>query len=70
VLAVLGAGEYFGEMAVLSDTSRNATVRARTRMNVVLVPKNDFDQLKTSVPEFEQVFREVATRRSEMKNSA
>jgi NADH dehydrogenase len=70
VLAVLGAGEYFGEMAVLSDTSRNATVRARTRMNVLLVAKNDFDQLKTSVPEFGQVFGEVATRRSAMKSSA
>jgi NADH dehydrogenase len=69
-VATLGPGEYFGEMAVLSDASRNATIRARTRMDVLLVSKCDFDLLKTSVPAFDQVFRDLATRRSEMKSSA
>jgi len=63
-IATLGEGDYFGEMAVLSDTSRNATVRARTRMNVLIVSKNDFDLLKAAVPVFGQVFRDLATRRS------
>ncbi len=69
-VATLGAGDYFGEMAVLSDTSRNATIRARTRMDVLLVSKSDFDLLKTSVPAFGQVFSDLATRRSAMKSSA
>jgi len=69
-VATLGPGDYFGEMAVLSDASRNATIRARTRMDVLLVSKSDFDLLKTSVPAFDQVFSDLALRRSEMKSSA
>ncbi len=69
VVATLGSGDYFGEMAVLSDTSRSATIRARTRMDVLLVAKSDFDHLKTSVPAFGQVFSDLASRRA-MKSSA
>jgi NADH dehydrogenase len=71
-VAVLGGGDYFGEMAVLTDTSRNATIRARTRLDVLLVSKCDFDLLKTSVPAFGQVFSDLAMRRSTavMKSSA
>lgn len=69
-VATLGAGDYFGEMAVLSDASRNATIRTRTRMDVLIVSKGDFDLLKTSVPAFGQVFSDLATRRSAMKSSA
>ncbi|MBZ5567702.1 MAG: FAD-dependent oxidoreductase [Acidobacteriia bacterium] len=72
VVATLRSGDYFGEMAVLMDCSRNATIRARTRMDVLLVSKNDFDLLKASVPAFYQVFSELAKRRSTeaMKSSA
>jgi NADH:quinone reductase (non-electrogenic) len=72
VVATLRSGDYFGEMAVLSDASRNATIRARTPMDVLLVSKADFDLLKTGVPAFGQVFRELATSRSAagMRNSA
>jgi hypothetical protein len=62
-LAELKAGDYFGEMAVLSDASRNATVRARTAMNVLLIPKNDFDKLKSNVPAFGEVFSALARKR-------
>src|SRR5580693_8648195 len=63
-VADLGAGDYFGEMAVLADASRNATVRATAPSDLLLIRKNDFDQLKTSVPEFGDVFRELARRRT------
>jgi NADH dehydrogenase len=62
-LAELKTGDYFGEMAVLSDASRNATVRARTAMNVLLIPKNDFDKLKANVPAFGEVFSALARKR-------
>jgi NADH dehydrogenase len=63
-LAVLKEGDYFGEMAVLSDTTRNATVRARTDMDVLLISKQDFHMLKTGVPAFGEAFREVARKRA------
>src|SRR5581483_5883467 len=35
LLATLKAGDYFGEMALLADQSRNATIQARTPMKVL-----------------------------------
>jgi NADH dehydrogenase len=64
LLATLKAGDYFGEMAVLADQSRNATIQARTAINVLIIPKQDFDKLRHSVPAFGDVFRELAKRRA------
>jgi NADH dehydrogenase len=64
LLATLSRGEYFGEMALLSDTTRNATIRARTAMNVLIIPKADFNKLRHSVPAFGDVFSELAQRRA------
>ena len=50
-------------MAVLADASRNATIRARTAMNVLLIPKSDFDKLKANVPAFGEVFGALARTR-------
>ena len=63
-LATLGAGEYFGEMAVISDKSRNATVRAKTAVDVLLIPKDDFARLGENLPAFAEVFRELAAKRA------
>src|SRR6516225_7948075 len=70
LLATLGRGEYFGEMALLSDRTRNATIRARTAMNVSIIPKEDFNKLRRSVPIFEDIFTELATRRADAGSSA
>jgi NADH:ubiquinone reductase (H+-translocating) len=64
ILATLSGGECFGEMAVLSDKTRSATVRARSAMSVVIIPKADFNKLRQSVPAFGDVFSELATRRA------
>jgi NADH dehydrogenase len=64
-VATLQSGSYFGEMALLSDLTRNATVRARTALDVLLIPKGDFDRLRKSVPAFGEVFRELAKKRLE-----
>jgi NADH:quinone reductase (non-electrogenic) len=63
VLAVLGAGSFFGEMAVLGDCGRNATVRARTAMRVIVMSKADFNKIRGIVPAFAKVFSELADRR-------
>jgi NADH:ubiquinone reductase (H+-translocating) len=64
LLTTLSRGEYFGEMALLSDRKRNATIRARTAMNVLIIPKGDFNKLRRSVPAFGDVFSELAKRRA------
>jgi NADH dehydrogenase len=66
-VATLHAGDYFGEMALLSDKTRNATIQARTAMEVLLIPKGDFDTLRKSVPAFGEVFRDLARKRAKLE---
>ena len=49
---------------MLSDGTRNTTLRARTAMNVLIIPKADFDKLRQSVPAFGDVFSELAKQRA------
>jgi len=44
-LARLEAGEFFGEMALLNDEPRSATVRAMTPVRALVVEKDDFRDL-------------------------
>jgi CRP-like cAMP-binding protein len=48
LLASLDRGAYFGEMALLSNRTRNATIRACTAKDVLIIPKIDFDKLRQS----------------------
>lgn len=45
VLAFLGEGEFFGEMALLTGAPRSATVEATTNVKVLQLRKDDFDVL-------------------------
>ena len=63
LLTTLGGGECFGEMALLSDRARSATIRAVSAMNVLIIPKRDFNKLRQSVPAFGNVFTELIKRR-------
>ena len=60
----LSPGECFGEMALLSDRTRNATIRASTAINVLIIPKADFNKLRQSLPAFGDVFKELAKQRA------
>ena len=44
---VLGPGEYFGELALLHRTRRNATVRALSPVDVLTMLRGDFLALAT-----------------------
>lgn len=52
VLAVLGAGQHFGEAAVFNNTRRTATVRARTRVEVVSLGRAEAVALTEASPVF------------------
>jgi NADH dehydrogenase len=64
LLAQLGAGEYFGEMALLNQTTRNATVRCAAPLDVLSVPKREFNLLAASIPELRRSFEDLMARRS------
>jgi predicted MFS family arabinose efflux permease len=42
VLRIEGTGEYFGEIALMHDTPRTATVRAKTAVQLVAIDRADF----------------------------
>jgi voltage-gated potassium channel len=65
VVGELGPGEYFGEMALLGRHPRSATVRARSALDVLVLPGVDFSALTGSLPEFRKGFEEIARLRAE-----
>jgi CRP-like cAMP-binding protein len=54
VLATLGPGKYFGEVALLRDSSRTATVRAMEDTSVLSIARKDFRILVEHLPVLEQ----------------
>jgi CRP/FNR family transcriptional regulator, cyclic AMP receptor protein len=49
-LADLGPGDFFGEIALIEDDRRTATVTAKTPMKVVVMFGRDFRQMESSMP--------------------
>lgn len=49
-LAELGPGDFFGEVALVDDTTRNADVTATTPIKVVVMTATDFRQMKRELP--------------------
>jgi len=52
VMAVLGPGDFFGEMALIDNRSRAASVRARTAVEVLVVGKEVFSQISGALAPF------------------
>jgi CRP-like cAMP-binding protein len=51
VIAVRGPGTFFGEMALLLDRPRNASVVARTAMSIDVINRHDFRRLLEDFPD-------------------
>jgi CRP-like cAMP-binding protein len=51
LLGELGAGDFFGEMGLMADTRRNATVTATTPVKVVVMTAQAFRQTARELPE-------------------
>jgi len=65
VLARLGPGQCFGEMALVNRAKRNATVRCVTAMDVLSLPKKDFAVLAANLPDLRQSFERLAGERAQ-----
>jgi CRP-like cAMP-binding protein len=62
-VAELGAGDFFGEMALLGDDRRNATVTATTPMSLIVMTRPSFRALNRAHPEVhETVSKAIAER--------
>lgn len=59
----LGEGDFFGEIALLQDTSRNATVLAMTRCQLLILDAVEFRRLLQSQPELRAAVQNVAEAR-------
>lgn len=67
VVKVLKDGDFFGEVALLMSTPRNASVRARTSCDLFVLEKADFNRILRDHPQFAQGVMEVAKERYEVK---
>jgi len=63
VYATLGAGSFFGEIALLLSAPRNATIKAREYCDCYSLDKDTFDQILVRFPEFAENIRDMAEKR-------
>lgn len=63
VVNTLGPGQFFGEVALLGHTTRNATIRAATPVRVLVLPARSFRALIGRFPLiFDQVVEALSAR--------
>jgi CRP/FNR family cyclic AMP-dependent transcriptional regulator len=64
-VADLGPGDFFGEMALLGDVERNATVIVSSPMTAVVLSDRAFRQLARTMPGVADRIREACRERSQ-----
>ncbi len=65
VLAHLGPGEFFGEVAVLTGKPRTATIVTTCAVTVIEIYKEDLDQIAAQYPEVRQVLQRFYEQRAQ-----
>ncbi len=63
-LAQLGEGDFFGEVGLLSDDRRNATVIATAPMRLLTLDQWDMRRLEKAIPSAVDKIREAVRQRS------
>ena len=61
----LSAGEFFGEIALIAERTRTATITALTPCKLLLLHKDDFDSFMNAHPDLKDAVRVAAKRRLE-----
>ena len=68
-VAILGANELVGEMAILTGEPRNATVRAKGRMTALRIAKDPFMRMVREFPSMAvSIMQELAHRVNDTNN--
>jgi NADH dehydrogenase len=63
IVTLLRRGEVFGEKAILQDTRRTASVRAKTAVDVLVLSRDDFKMLVEQFAVLGEYFHELMGRR-------
>jgi CRP-like cAMP-binding protein len=63
-VANLGPGDIFGEVGVLNDAVRNATVTATSRLKLIIMDQFEVQRLKEKAPEIYARIDRLAAERS------
>jgi CRP-like cAMP-binding protein len=64
-VALVGRGDVVGEIAVVSDVPRTATVKATSDVRALVLTDRDFRRLLEDEPEIGEAVRRVAAERAE-----
>jgi CRP-like cAMP-binding protein len=59
----LGPGDFFGEIALLEEERRNATVTATTPMTLIVMTRSSFRRLDSAMPHVHKVIQEAIEQR-------
>lgn len=70
VLGRLGCGQYFGETGLLDNRQRDVTVRSRSHLDVVSVPKREFGLLTAYLPALRQSIEDARAHRMDSTPTA
>jgi CRP/FNR family transcriptional regulator, cyclic AMP receptor protein len=62
-LAELGPGDFFGEMGLVGDAPRNASVIAKTPMSLIVMTGSAFRQIDRDYPEVANTIRKAIEER-------
>jgi NADH dehydrogenase len=69
-IALLGPGDWFGEAALMNDTTRGATIRCRQALDALSLPRREFAVLATNLPDLRRSFDQIMERRDLRKAGA
>ena len=64
VLRTLGTGDYFGEIALIADAPRSATIRTVSPVEVAVLGKRNFLSMMRLIPTTEQAILETVRKRA------
>jgi NADH dehydrogenase len=70
LIAELGPGDCFGEMALINDNPRNATARTAGAVDVLTVDREAFHALFAHLPPMRNLFQQLIAQRTTTKSSA
>ena len=67
-IRTLGPGDFFGEIALLQDVRRTATVMAKTPLRFFVLTRQGFRSLVSHQPQIEEQVRQAAEERAGAKD--